>query len=416
MWDEVKKFLTRGLLFFVMAGVISADPLQAKQKKQELKSVQQQIKKLKVELEKTKANQSEAVNALQRSELAIAEANRILTSLQHAQKLSQGQLNKVQVEIEAVKKHIRANQLKLTALLKTRYQQGYYESWRLLLAQEDPHTLQRDLQYYTYIAKAQQKLGNQLRQHLLSLDQLSEKIRLKQKELEIIQNQKREQRVLLEGEKHRKEKALTVLSKDIEYKKTQLQRLKTDEKDLTSLVNKLNRLMLKHKHEAKTKHLARAQGGEDKVEDYYKSGQGNSSHLAKSRARGFLALKGRLLLPVRGKILGRFGENREEGSTWKGLLIEAPMGYAVKVVAEGQVIFADWLRGFGNMIIVSHGEGYMSLYGQNESMLKKVGDDVKAGEIIATVGNSGDAQSTGLYFEIRRHGQPQNPLQWISSF
>ena len=403
----MKNFLVLGLLLFIMTGISRADP-QAKEKKQELKSLQQQIKKLKVELDKTKANQSQAVNALQQSELAIAEANRILTTLQLAQKLNQDQLNKVQAEIEAVKKHILTNQMKLIELLKTRYQQGYYESWRLILTQEDPYTVQRDLQYYTYIAQAQQKLGNQLKQQLLSLDQLSEKIRKKQRELAAIQSQKHEQRVVLEGEKHRKVKALTVLAKDMEYKKTQLQRLKTDEKNLTTLVNKLNRLIqqVKQNQGIKRKPQIRPKSSEDKSLQPF---------LEKDRARGFLALKGHLLLPVRGKILGRFGENREEGSTWKGLLIEASVGQPIKVVADGQVIFADWLRGFGNIIIVSHGEGYMSLYGQNESILKKVGDEIKAGEVIATVGNSGDAQSTGLYFEIRRHGQPQNPLQWIAS-
>jgi len=116
---------------------------------------------------------------------------------------------------------------------------------------------------------------------------------------------------------------------------------------------------------------------------------------------------------VRGEVTNRYGAARKDtGLSWKGLFIRAPEGAEVKSVAKGSVVFADWLRGFGNLIIIDHGDGYMSLYGNNQSLLKNLGDDVKGGDTIAAVGNTGGNESAGLYFELRRRSQPFDPLSW----
>lgn len=126
----------------------------------------------------------------------------------------------------------------------------------------------------------------------------------------------------------------------------------------------------------------------------------------------FSSLKGKLRLPIKGEIMGRFGTARSEGSQWKGVFIRAASGQSVKAVASGRVVFADWLRGFGNMLIVDHGGGYMTIYAANESLLKQVGDTIKAGDSIATSGNSGGMADSGLYFELRQNGRPIDPLAW----
>ncbi|MHB1352735.1 MAG: murein hydrolase activator EnvC family protein, partial [Thiobacillus sp.] len=121
-----------------------------------------------------------------------------------------------------------------------------------------------------------------------------------------------------------------------------------------------------------------------------------------------------LRLPVAGELMNRFGAPREGGGTsWKGIFIRAAQGSAVKAIAEGRVVFAEWLRGFGNLIIVDHGEGYMSLYSNNESLYKQVGERVKPGDPIAAVGNSGGQPDSGLYFEMRHQSRPVNPLGWV---
>jgi septal ring factor EnvC (AmiA/AmiB activator) len=127
----------------------------------------------------------------------------------------------------------------------------------------------------------------------------------------------------------------------------------------------------------------------------------------------FSSLKGKLNLPVRGDVINRFGSSRSDtGVSWKGLFIRASEGSEVKSVASGRVVFADWMRGFGNLIIVDHGSGYMSLYGNNQAVLKQVGDEVNAGDNIAAVGNTGGNESNGLYYELRRASKPLDPLSW----
>jgi septal ring factor EnvC (AmiA/AmiB activator) len=136
---------------------------------------------------------------------------------------------------------------------------------------------------------------------------------------------------------------------------------------------------------------------------------------ADSGSGTFRQLKGKLRLPVIGELMNRFGGQRQDsGLSWKGLFISAKPGLDVKAVASGKVVYADWLRGFGNLLILDHGDGYMSLYGNNESLLKQTGDEAKAGDTIAATGNSGGNPDSGLYFELRFQGKPFDPLPWVT--
>ena len=128
----------------------------------------------------------------------------------------------------------------------------------------------------------------------------------------------------------------------------------------------------------------------------------------------FAALRGKLRLPIRGDVTAKFGSKRGEGPTWKGLFIRAEEGTEVKAIAAGRVVFAEWLRGFGNLIIVDHGSQYMTIYGNNQSVLKHAGDAVKPGEVIASTGNSGGNEQSGLYFEMRHQGRAFDPLGWVT--
>ncbi|WP_092413869.1 peptidoglycan DD-metalloendopeptidase family protein [Collimonas sp. OK307] len=129
----------------------------------------------------------------------------------------------------------------------------------------------------------------------------------------------------------------------------------------------------------------------------------------------FDSLRGQLRLPVRGDVMARFGSKRGDGPSWKGLFIRTPEGSEVKAVAAGRVVFADWLRGFGNLIIVDHGNQYMTIYGNNQALLKRPGDAVKTGDVIASAGNSGGNEQSGLYFEIRHQGRAFDPLGWVTT-
>jgi septal ring factor EnvC (AmiA/AmiB activator) len=132
-------------------------------------------------------------------------------------------------------------------------------------------------------------------------------------------------------------------------------------------------------------------------------------------AKPFASLRGKLRLPVRGELMNRYGGPREEsGSTWKGLFIRAVTGEMVHAIADGRVVYADWLRGFGNLLILDHGGGFMSLYANNEGLLRKVGETVRGGDPVSQVGASGSDPDSGLYFELRREGNPFDPMKWVA--
>lgn len=124
-------------------------------------------------------------------------------------------------------------------------------------------------------------------------------------------------------------------------------------------------------------------------------------------------MRGKLKMPVAGTITARYGMKRADGPSWKGIFIRTAPGAAVHAVAGGRVVFADFLRGFGNLIIVDHGNQYMTIYGNAQSLAKRTGDNISAGDTIASAGNSGENTETGLYFEIRHNGRAYNPLDWI---
>jgi septal ring factor EnvC (AmiA/AmiB activator) len=128
----------------------------------------------------------------------------------------------------------------------------------------------------------------------------------------------------------------------------------------------------------------------------------------------FKSLKGKLALPVKGKVRNQFGTRRPESTmAWTGWFLRVPANQPVKAVAAGRVVYADWLRGFGNLLIIDHGQGYMSLYGNNETLYKQVGDSLRGGDIIAAVGSSGGNVDSGLYFELRFEGKPFDPGKWV---
>ena len=199
----------------------------------------------------------------------------------------------------------------------------------------------------------------------------------------------------LEKKKKAKKITLNKITKKLKSQKSKKLKLEQDEKKLTSLVKNL---MLKLKAEEKRRKAEKKDITDDKkVVDI------------KAYKINFAKLKKKLKLPVKGKVIYKYNSKRSDtGTRWKGLFIKAKEGSNVKSVAAGQIIFSDWLRGFGNIIIIDHGKNYMSLYGNNESLLKQKGDYIKGGEVIALSGNSGGNKYNGLYYELRHNGKPFN--------
>jgi septal ring factor EnvC (AmiA/AmiB activator) len=298
-------------------------------------------------------------------------------------------------------------QARLSEMLRQAYMRGGGDALKLMLNGQNPSQAVRDLHYLTYLTQAQMQLIGELRQGLARLDLLKQTAAEKDRALaEIRQAQFKERENLLK-EKQARQKILNKLAGEIRKQKKEIATLKRDEKRLSDLVTRLAR------QAAKPKPVAPPAG---------KKGSTGSMPVAVNTqlpepgrdGTPFSRLKGLLRLPVRGELMNEFGTPREGGGlSWKGLFIRAAEGAEVRAVAQGTVAFADWLRGFGNLVIVDHGEGYMSLYSNNESLYKQEGDRVKMGEAIASVGNSGGQESPGVYFELRHQSRPINPMTWI---
>lgn len=296
------------------------------------------------------------------------------------------------------------------------YLQGSPDSLRLLLNGDNPNQIARDLHYLSTIGHARSELVRDLAATLQSKQALAEKTRSRAQELASIEDKQREQHDQLTAQRAQRKAVLDKLSATVSEQRRKISNLKRDEKQLSQLIDRLTKAMAakpRPKPEPTRPPTDREANG-NSTRAPATRGLNNEQTPEYIPARRFAELKGRLRLPTRGVVTNRFGGARQEGSTWKGLFIRASADSEVKAIASGRVVFADWMRGFGNLLIIDHGGNYLSIYGNNDSVLKQVGDDVQGGDSIAAVGNSGGNPESGLYFELRYRGEPLDPLQWVS--
>ena len=351
------------------------------------------IETLKRHLSGTEENRSEASDALRSSERGVSEANRMLRNISVKQRAARADLVRLGVQSRTLETTIASQQRALGQLLTMRYTSGQKNYLRLLLSGRDPNQTARELYYYGYISRAQADSIRALRSNLTGLAQLQREARGKSAELAELEAQQRENRNELLAQQKARRRVLARLATQIRSQRRQIESLQRDEARLSRLVDELG-----------TVAPPRSSGQRNE-----KLPQPGRDHVA------FASLKGKLRLPTRGELMNRFGGPRSGGRLrWKGLFIHGAIGQEVRAVAAGRVVFADWMRGFGNLMIIDHGQGYLTIYGNNEALLKQVGDKVATGDVIATVGNSGGNPDSGLYFEIRYQGKAFDPLSWVS--
>ena len=359
--------------------------------KKDLGQLRNRIENLQKELTDKEKSKSKLSDALQESEQAINEINQRLDSLTHEQREVKSRLSQLQEELGVTQDKILKQQTSLGKLLYQQYIGGHHEYFKLLLSQKDPNQISREMYYYGYITRARTENINILQNDLEKLQRIVDDSNAKTAEIFLIQTKQAVQKELLEQEESKYKELLANISKEVAQGHRKIRKLRNNEKRLSNLVNKI---------------------GNRKVQPK-KRNIGNLPDASLDK-EAFEKLKGRLILPINGEILNNFGSLRSKGGvTWKGLFIRASVDMEVKSVAYGQVVFADWLRGFGNILIIDHGNDYMSLYGNNKILAKKVGETIHGGDTIATVGNSGSNMSSGLYFELRHKGKPFDPLKWI---
>lgn len=385
-----------------------------KDKKADLKEVQSRIRDLQKEISRTEESRAEASDDLQEAEESISETSRRLHELGGERGGLERELAKLTARNAALEKRINTQQIQLEQMLARYYTSGEARGLRHLLSGSDPNQLSRDLHYLKLMTQAESDLISRLRQDLEEQKKLAEEIRSKRDALAGVEKSRQKELEQLAAERKKHQSLVAKLGDKIRDQRREVANLKRDEQRLSKLLDGLAKLAMQRS-------LKPAAAKKD-----------NKTGTASSTATGpiarvdetpepitgggeFAQLRGRLKLPVRGELMNRFGTPRAEGgTTWRGLFIRAASGAEVKAVAGGRVVFADWLRGFGNLIILDHGGGFMTVYGYNDSLLRRAGQNVTTGESIAAAGSSGGNTESGLYFELRSQGQPVDPLKWVS--
>lgn len=375
------------------AVVADAHAASAAEARKELRELRNRIEALQKKLQEAESSRTEAVDALKASERAISDANRRLRELALQSAHLSRELDELRLRTRDGEVALSRQQALLETMLYQQYLEGRSPPLQLLLSGEDPNRIARMLHYLTYIAQARADVIDTLRESLSELRTLARETERKASELDAAAAEEAAQKQRIEEKKAARARVLAGISREIDKQQREIGTLKRNESRLTRLVEELGRVIARKPSRLRNESVPDASLGSGPFE----------------------ALKGRLKLPVRGELANRFGSPRPEGGiTWKGLFIAARAGEEVRAIASGRVVFADWLRGFGNLLIIDHGGAYMSLYGNNETLYRRVGETIRAGDPIAAVGNSGGNAHSGLYFELRHEGRPLDPLRWVN--
>ncbi|HEX6634582.1 MAG TPA: peptidoglycan DD-metalloendopeptidase family protein [Usitatibacter sp.] len=394
----VRRAAAAFLLLVSLAPLAAPAPRDAAASERRLRDVRARIEKMQSELDAAEASRGEARDRLRESDRAMSEAHRALFDLRRKRGELEKELASLESKEAAAREALGKQRALAAKLLRLQYMQGSTDRLRLILEGRDPEAAARHLQYYGYIQRARARLIDDLKREEDDLAQLQSEAQARRDQLAQNEAEQAKESRRLEKERAARADEVRKIAGEISRNRRRIGELKRDEARLANLVERIAKALAEREREG-------AKGGEpvDRVAD------------ASLAARPFPSLKGKLHLPVRGRLMNRYGERREAtGTAWKGLFIRAVTGETVRAVADGLVVYADWLRGFGNLLILDHGGGYMSLYANNEGLLRRVGEKVRAGDPIANVGASGESADSGLYFELRRDGKPFDPLKWTA--
>ncbi|MCW5618420.1 MAG: peptidoglycan DD-metalloendopeptidase family protein [Nitrosomonas sp.] len=375
------------LLLFCIPSSASASENQKK-----LDALRHQIQTIQTQLAAQEKIKRTAADTLQKTEQSISTINRKLAELKLDQQKIDRELDQLTAKYNQSRSDLELQQNQLNALLYQQYTGKEQNYLHVLLNQQDPSQAMRHMYYYRQLSQARSASITTLQDNQNQLRALAQVIRKKREAIDIITAEYATQNGKLAQEKSKHKMIFDRASQEITRQHNEINKLTQDEKRISRLVSEINKLLTQKSSNAVYNSQLPAPTGNN---------------------INFKSLKGKLNLPVRGKLLNRFGGQRSGKLTWRGLFINASIGSDVKAIAHGRIVFADWLRGFGNLMIIEHTQGYMSLYGNNEALLKRVGDTVRSGDTIATVGNSGGNPDAGLYFELRHKGKAFDPLTWI---
>lgn len=349
-----------------------------------LEKLQKSIAKVQQHLQGNKKQRSHVVTELHTLETEISKNSRKLKTLEKAVRSSRKQEKKLKNELKILNKQLSNQRKALSEQIRSAYSMGHQQNIKMLLNQQDPAQAGRTQAYFNYLNRARQQ---QIDVFLTTFEitkqteiTLNETLKTQDQLLKTQKEKKRKR----QKQRFQRKKLLAELSDKIKNQESTLSNLETSRGRIENLLKSLGELLA-------------------------------DIPTSPSENKPFLSLKGKLPWPTKGRFINNFGQLKNYGDLkWNGVLIKTELGTPVRVISHGRVAFADWLQGFGFITIVDHGDGYMSLYGHSETLLRQMGDWVQAGEVIATAGDSGGQPVSGVYFEIRSRGKPVNPSKWCS--
>ncbi|MCF5766059.1 peptidoglycan DD-metalloendopeptidase family protein [Aeromonas veronii] len=433
--------LLAGALFFCLSFGVSKPALAANQ---QLGTMQSQIKEQQKTIKLSKQELAKLNTQLKADEQAISAAAAKLNQTrqqlkQNQQKLATLQKDKLALEVQA--KH--QKQL-LAKQAESAFQAGNHDYLKLLLNQQDPAKLSRSLDYYDYLNKARIEAIDALRATRDKLAKNQQATKETETSLQTLLAEQQEHHQALLASQQSRAKVRNQLQQSVQDDEQKLTKLVKAEKALKARLEELRRQReeQERRERAERERLAKLKAEQERQRKLAEQRRAEQQRLAAQQNKtvkpaepveemsstkpergsgigtaGYysgLKTNGSLRWPVQGPILIAYGSPRTAQLKWKGTLIGASEGTQVKAVAPGQVVYADWLDGFGMLLVIDHGKGYMSLYGHNQSLLRQVGQNVEQGEPVALVGDSGGQDRPGLYFEIRYQGEAINPTKWLA--
>ena len=381
--DSLQRLRRPALWLAVLVLAYSGAVAAASQNEEQLRALRTRIEALQADLNETRGERDEARAQLRESERRIGSQFKSLRDTEARQRTESARLAALQQARTRSRAELGTHRQELEQAVRAANVLGKQDYLKLLLSQDDPARMSRTLTYYRYLTEAHAARIEGIETALSRLDILEKQITERVQELAVLRARQLEQRNALEATRAEHRNLLAQLNERVRDRSQEVERLKHDEDRMTRLVRELRTA------------LTRVPAPEPTV------------------GKASVDKGGRWRLPVQGRLIARFGSPKEIGDLrWRGIFLAAPEGQEVKAVTRGRVAYADWLRGFGLLVVLDHGGGLMSLYGHNQSLYKGVGDRVEAGEAIAASGNTGGPPQPGLYFEIREHGEPRNPLDW----
>ncbi|MEO8644444.1 murein hydrolase activator EnvC [Pseudomonas sp.] len=402
------------------------------QTQQQLDATRQDIAELKKLLGKLQEEKSGVQKDLKGTETEMGKLEKQVEALQKELKKSEAELQRLDTEKKKLQS-ARIEQQRLIAIqARAAYQNGRQEYLKLLLNQQNPEKFARTLTYYDYLSQARLEQLKNFNETLRQLANVEKDIAMQQAQLLVQKSSLDSQRDELDKVRKERQQVLAKLSDDVKVRDQKLAAREQDQADLSKVLKTIEETLARQareaeearqkaliaQQEAEKKRLREAQEQADATDAPRKPVKSTPGALVSSSGEtfggAFASTRGKLPWPVDGRLLARFGESRGDDARtkWDGVMISASAGSQVHAVHGGRVVFADWLRGAGLLVILDHGNGFLSLYGHNQTLLKSAGDVVKAGESISTVGNSGGQDAPALYFAIRQQGHPSDPAQW----